>query len=797
MKINKGPIYKSLIVLKENTKTNNQTNSDLYPLVLKIYSKKIINLEESNFTKYYNKLLEIKRNFHKKTNVIPILDTKKIEDELIIIRQYMPFNLKEAMLKIPYLSIIEKKFICFQILYSLNQIHLKNICHGDIKPENILLGSKLTTFLSDISIFKPIYIKNNDIKIFNNFFSNTGACYLAPERFKDNDFFDGNYSTCTIEMDYFSVGVVIAEIFLGENLFDITQIIRYKKDKYDIKSVLRKINDAQLQNLIEQMLSKSPHNRTKDSKDYLTFFAKNLCPNPLSGFLIHLNSMIIYNEYYNNDLLIAFIGKHFKQIWKILFYENNKNIIVPEIIHKPNKIILNYLNKETPIYQVGIENFTLLFKPSKDESEINIQLLEKGNNTNSNECNFIILRYLINCLNNVKYPSSIILALELIEKFSTKIDDNTKIQLIIPYLISLFSIDNTLIKNSCYNTIINILSSVQEYILNQLDLHSYTYYIFENITKLYYNSDLEVKITIINSINKLIEFQEKFSYFSLSSQRKTKNLITETNINEFQSIICQSQIYFQNQTINKDNNEYGKIDIKGYENELKQFKEMLRAIIDDIFQGDNEILQLVLLKKYNEILFFYGHLESNDFLNYLMILFNRNNLELKKEILKIFPNIIMMFGDNIFFSYYLPCIERILMKKNNEELNLQLIHSMNTISKANLIQKKSKIDLFQKSFIFLFHPNFEIRKEMIDFGVELIKNLPNKLIYSYLRDDIKKFNHFPFLNISIDIIKNISEKFIHRDEFILYKKYIDWDFDENNLKILPHLVNQTKDLKKK
>ena len=105
--------------------------------------------------------------------------------------------------------------------------------------------------------------------------------------------------------------------------------------------------------------------------------------------------------------------------------------------------------------------------------------------------------------------------------------------------------------------------------------------------------------------------------------------------------------------------------------------------------------------------------------------------------------------------------------------------------------------MFHKSFIFLFHPNFEIRKEIIDFGVELINNLPNNLIYSYLRDDIKKFNHFPFLNISIDIIKNISEKFIHRDEFILYEKYIDWKIDENNLKILTDLVNQIKDFKKK
>ena len=115
---------------------------------------------------------------------------------------------------------------------------------------------------------------------------------------------------------------------------------------------------------------------------------------------------------------------------------------------------------------------------------------------------------------------------------------------------------------------------------------------------------------------------------------------------------------------------------------------------------------------------------------------------------------------------------------------------MNIISKANLIQKESQIDLFQRSFIFLFHPNYEIRKEIINFGIELIKNLPNNLIYSYLRDDIKKFNNFPFLNISVDIIKNISEKFIHRDEFILYKKFIDWEIDENNLKILPHLVDR-------
>ena len=130
------------------------------------------------------------------------------------------------MVKIPYLSIIEKKFICFQMIYSLDQIYNKNLfCHGDIKPENILLGPKLTTFLSDISTPKPIRIKKNDTRTYNAYFSNNDSCYLAPERF------DEDISTnISIDMDIFSLGVVFAEIFLGNKLFTVNDIIDYKYD---------------------------------------------------------------------------------------------------------------------------------------------------------------------------------------------------------------------------------------------------------------------------------------------------------------------------------------------------------------------------------------------------------------------------------------------------------------------------------------------------------------------------------------------------------------------------------------
>ena len=689
------------------------------------------------------------------------------------------------MVKIPYLSIIEKKFICFQMIYSLDQIYNKNLfCHGDIKPENILLGPKLTTFLSDISTPKPIRIKKNDTRTYNAYFSNNDSCYLAPERF------DEDISTnISIDMDIFSLGVVFAEIFLGNKLFTVNDIIDYKYDG-NLKKKLRQIGDYDLENLIYEMLNKVPTKR-KSIKNILNYFTNELCPSPLSGFIIYINFMIINHEYHNDDLLIALIWKHFKQIWKVLFFQKDKEINPPQIYHQPNKIICNLLNTKVSIYNIGLENYSLLFISSKNDCMIDIQKIK--NYQDSSDCNFIIIRYLINSLFNTKYPSSITLAIELIEKFSSKLDDNSKIQLIIPYLISLFSIENTLVKKGAYNSILNILLSINEdnLILNQMDLHSFTYYIVDNIIKLYHNSDILIKILIINSIDILIHLEEKFLYCSINSQKVTT--VSETN--KLNQSVLSSFIFNINQNIKNKENKEGKIDIEKYEEELKDFKEMLFKLIDDVFTRNDkgvENLQLVVLKKYKEILLFYGHNDSKIFMNYLFILFNKDNFLLQKEILKLFPSLIMMYGENIFSTYYLPEIEGIFNKKNNEMLFIELIHSMNLISKADLISKKDQIELFHKTFIFLLHPNFQIRKEIVEFGIGLVKKIPSHLIYCFLRENIKKIYDFPVLIISSDEIKKICERFIHRDEFIFYEKNINYQIEEKKIKILKQLVNQTK-----
>lgn len=67
-------------------------------------------------------------------------------------------------------------------------------------------------------------------------------------------------------MDIFSVGCVIAEIFLdrkdGRTLFNLAQLQNYKKGVYDPSEDLTKhIKDAKIVNLIMSMINREPQER--------------------------------------------------------------------------------------------------------------------------------------------------------------------------------------------------------------------------------------------------------------------------------------------------------------------------------------------------------------------------------------------------------------------------------------------------------------------------------------------------------------------------------------------------------
>ncbi|ERS98941.1 VPS15 protein kinase [Sporothrix schenckii ATCC 58251] len=103
-----------------------------------------------------------------------------------LVRQFLYNSLYDRMSTRPFLEDIEKKWLAFQLLCALRDCHARDVYHGDIKTENVLVTSWNWLYLTDFSsAFKPVLLPDDNPADFSYFFDTSGrrTCYLAPERF--------------------------------------------------------------------------------------------------------------------------------------------------------------------------------------------------------------------------------------------------------------------------------------------------------------------------------------------------------------------------------------------------------------------------------------------------------------------------------------------------------------------------------------------------------------------------------------------------------------------------------------
>ena len=190
-----------------------------------------------------------------------ILNTYENEDNFFIIRDLAPLTLKVKInnSKLPF-KIKEVKNIMFQLLKCVKYLHVNNIIHGNIKPENILLFDKNVIKLEDFSHF--LYFQRNKSLI--NYY------YISPEIIE---------KIPNEKCDEWSCGILMYYLLCGKYPFNGNNIDEIKNNilNYDFEEEKEFKNlSSESQELIIKLLNHNPKFRI-NAEDALLhkFFEKN------------------------------------------------------------------------------------------------------------------------------------------------------------------------------------------------------------------------------------------------------------------------------------------------------------------------------------------------------------------------------------------------------------------------------------------------------------------------------------------------------------------------------------------
>ncbi|KAJ0000653.1 hypothetical protein NQD34_012495 [Periophthalmus magnuspinnatus] len=438
-------------------------------------------------TSHRQELEELKIRLHSCHNCLPFHKASLTEKAGILFRQYVRDNLYDRISTRPFLNNIEKRWLAFQILSAVEQSHRSGVRHGDIKSENIMVTSWNWVLLTDFASFKPTFLPEDNPADFNYFFdtSRRRTCYIAPERFVDGSMFatESDQTTPLVDltnnnqrsrgelkaaMDIFSAGCVIAELFTeGVPLFDLSQLLAYRKGLYHTEPVLMKIEDRCVRQLVSHMVQLDPDKRLS-AEEYLKQQRGRAFP----------------------DVFYSFLQNYMVQFTTESLQPTDDRVL---LVHRDLDHILDRLSTGPP-------SSTLVVEPSVS-SEASLSSREEQGLT-------VLVSLLTSCLQTLHSCDSKLAALDLVLRLSPRLSVDVLLDRITPYLLHLCADAMPRVRAQALHTLTRVLGMVKEAPRN--DTNIYPEYILPGIAQLAQDEATIVRLAYAENIAHLAESALRF-----------------------------------------------------------------------------------------------------------------------------------------------------------------------------------------------------------------------------------------------------------------------------------------------
>lgn len=298
------------------------TNNEL---AVKVINKKRANPEK--IKKMKEEILILKQLNHK--NIVKYFGYIETTNQILIKMEYIQFGtLKSWMKKKSNITEEEASIIIRRVLSAIEYVHGKQICHRDIKPDNIMLSKE--DDLDSIKIIDFGLSAQDFYYLNNNEYCGT-LIYMAPEQIQKKMYF--------LSVDIWSIGILMYMLlnngthpFYYKGIKREDYINNIKESKLSFKNKL----SPMAENLLKRLLEPNPSSRYSPADSlkhpWITRNYNDKIPLTLNDFFNERNNKKIMQELIMISLFFNFFGKKNLQKKKKIFkidkdYINNCDYI--------------------------------------------------------------------------------------------------------------------------------------------------------------------------------------------------------------------------------------------------------------------------------------------------------------------------------------------------------------------------------------------------------------------------------------------------------------------------------------
>ncbi|KAF1839378.1 ARM repeat-containing protein [Decorospora gaudefroyi] len=607
-----------------------------------------------------------------------------------LVRQYIHSSLYDRLSTRPFLEEIEKKWLSFQLLCAVRDCHARNVFHGDIKTENVLVTSWNWLYLADFSSsYKPAHLPEDNPADFSFYFDLSGrrTCYLAPERFLAAGQQPEGEGNVNWAMDVFSVGCVIAELFLEAPIFSLSQLFKYRQGEYNPEhSHLSKIHDANIRELILHMIQVDPNSRMT-AEDYLTHWKGKVFPSYFYGFLQQYMYSITDpssgrkpvttgTEHLGEpDERIEQIYSDYDKISHLLSNEEGKELIRPQYSPpKPNA-------KLFPLF-VNIPNYQHQACPARSLA------IDDGN--------LIFLTIVVSCLRGTARASARVRGLELLLAFSERLTDEAKLDRVVPYVAQLLVDKSEQVKIAALRTLTQILAMVQ--VVSPINAYVFPEYVLPRLEAYLPDSSA--------GVGSLIRMQYAFCIGTLATTAMKY-------LDMIQALRAEGSLPTADPETEDD------MSSSAHQNQfdsdrrilLEAFEKHTKALLTDA----DASVRRAMLRSVSDLCVFFGSPRANDVvLSHLNTYLNDPDWMLKCAFFEDVVGVAVFVGGASLEGYILPLMVQALT--DPEEFVVEkVIRSLSSMAELGLFQRSKTWELVDILARLTMHPNLWIREAAAQF----------------------------------------------------------------------------------